>query len=393
MRKIIGVTVGTPTSPSKIGEELKPVKTVNGVKPDKNGNVQVSTPTVDLSGKADKPLVVNATRNEDRTFTTDHSADEIKTFVSAGGDSKIILDGALELPYFSFDENAVYYCLDTVDEYGVSRNMLRVAGNIATISEHVYNPANDGYVKSSDVYSRTELDVKFKSQSEAIEEKLDADKLPEAINTALAQAKESGDFKGDPGEPGQPGAPGGDYVLTEADKNEIAEIAAGMVDVPEGGDGGETGFELVKEFRTEEEVEEFTVALDTELDESYLVVFRFNGTVSNAQKYKPVVYVNGAPYRYLDGEMLYNSGINTFWSCGEIKGVPLKIEMHPKSFLYNNGTDDFTSLNYMGQAGGQAYQVRAFAHTAMPLKKIGARGGGGVFGIGTTVRIYKIKGV
>ena len=40
-KKIIGVTVGTPLSPSKIEEKLKPVKTVNGVTPDENGNVNV----------------------------------------------------------------------------------------------------------------------------------------------------------------------------------------------------------------------------------------------------------------------------------------------------------------------------------------------------------------
>ena len=39
--KIIGATVGTPIKPSRIGKELKPVKTVNGVFPDKNGDVAV----------------------------------------------------------------------------------------------------------------------------------------------------------------------------------------------------------------------------------------------------------------------------------------------------------------------------------------------------------------
>ena len=42
MSKIIGVTVGTPTSPSKMEEVLKPVKTVNGIEPDENGNVEVA---------------------------------------------------------------------------------------------------------------------------------------------------------------------------------------------------------------------------------------------------------------------------------------------------------------------------------------------------------------
>ena len=61
-------------------------------------------------------------------------------------------------------------------------------------------------------------------------DKLDAEKLPEAVNDALAQAKESGVFDG---EPGQPGAPGQDYQLTPEDKTEIAEMAAGLVEVPE----------------------------------------------------------------------------------------------------------------------------------------------------------------
>lgn len=41
-RKIIGVTVGTPISPSTIERDIKPVKTVNGVAPDENGNVDVT---------------------------------------------------------------------------------------------------------------------------------------------------------------------------------------------------------------------------------------------------------------------------------------------------------------------------------------------------------------
>ena len=83
------------------------------------------------------------------------------------------------------------------------------------------------------------------------------DELQEATNEALAQAKASGEFDGKDGEPGRDGTPGrdgkdglpgkdgipgakgekgdkgDDYILTEADKNEIAEMAAGMVEVPE----------------------------------------------------------------------------------------------------------------------------------------------------------------
>lgn len=63
-----------------------------------------------------------------------------------------------------------------------------------------------------------------------------------AVEEALTQAKESGDFKGDKGDPGYTpqkgvdyfdgakGDPGDDYILTEADKTEIAEEAAALVD-------------------------------------------------------------------------------------------------------------------------------------------------------------------
>lgn len=50
--------------------------------------------------------------------------------------------------------------------------------------------------------------------------KLDASALTSAINTALAQAKASGEFKGEDGK---------DYVLTDADKQTIASQAAALV--------------------------------------------------------------------------------------------------------------------------------------------------------------------
>lgn len=125
------------------------------------------------------------------------------------------------------------------------------------------------------------------------QDKLDADKLPEAVNEALAQAQASGEFKGEKGDPGapgqpgekgdkgdtgpegpqgekgepgekgtdgQPGADGKDYVLTEADKQEIAEQAAQLVDVPSGGGGSD--YTLVANLTTEEEVAELLFNTD-----------------------------------------------------------------------------------------------------------------------------------
>lgn len=51
-----------------------------------------------------------------------------------------------------------------------------------------------------------------------------AQAVPQTVEAALKQAKESGEFNGPPGD---------DYILTKADKEEIAEQAAALVDVPE----------------------------------------------------------------------------------------------------------------------------------------------------------------
>lgn len=118
--------------------------------------------------------------------------------------------------------------------------------------------------------------------------------LKNAINTALAQAKASGEFdgapgakgdKGDPGEPGEPGAPGKDgnpgedYVLTEADKAEIAEMASQMVDVPQGG-GGEAEWTLLKSETLAEDVTSLFIKSETPVNEFLLL---FEGRVNNAE--------------------------------------------------------------------------------------------------------------
>lgn len=57
MSKIIGVTVGTPTSPQKMEQEINPVKSVNGVLPDENGNVEVKGDPYTLTAE-DKASIV-----------------------------------------------------------------------------------------------------------------------------------------------------------------------------------------------------------------------------------------------------------------------------------------------------------------------------------------------
>ena len=70
------------------------------------------------------------------------------------------------------------------------------------------------------------------------------EKLDNAVNSALEEAKASGDFKGDKGDKGNDGYTpqkgvdyfdGNDYVLTEADKTEIANAVLDSLQTAEGG--------------------------------------------------------------------------------------------------------------------------------------------------------------
>lgn len=69
----------------------------------------------------------------------------------------------------------------------------------------------DGYALKSEVptkVSQLQNDKGYLTQHQDISGKLDANKLPEAVNEALAQAKASGEFDGKDGEDGAPGTPG-----------------------------------------------------------------------------------------------------------------------------------------------------------------------------------------
>lgn len=76
--------------------------------------------------------------------------------------------------------------------------------------------------------SELENDRGFLTEHQDISGKLDKEKLPEAIDDALAQAKESGEFNGKDGAPGEKGDPGETtYVENPYDDTEIKkEIAA-----------------------------------------------------------------------------------------------------------------------------------------------------------------------
>ena len=84
---------------------------------------------------------------------------------------------------------------------------------------HQTNPRKGDYVKGKDIIpskvSDLENDSGYLTDHQDISGKLDANKLPEAINDALAQAKESGAFDGADGKDGMDGVPGknGGYYI------------------------------------------------------------------------------------------------------------------------------------------------------------------------------------
>lgn len=83
--------------------------------------------------------------------------------------------------------------------------------------------------------------------------------LQETTNEALAQAKASGEFDGADGKDGE------DYVLTNEDKQEIAELTAPLVEVPQGGGG----------------TKRWTVLHEAELtEEATLLITDFDATLS-----------------------------------------------------------------------------------------------------------------
>ena len=110
------------------------------------------------------------------------------------------------------------------------------------------------------------------------------------VNSALAQAKENGDFKGEPGN---------DYVLTEADKNEIAAIAADLIDIPIS--DGKYYKEIVSEF-TDTVSEMGTLWIDdiaVKVGKNYLV--KWNGIKYSCTAYRyneEIVILDGIDYPF-----------------------------------------------------------------------------------------------
>lgn len=133
---------------------------------------------------------------------------------------------------------------------GGSGSTIQIADNLTTNSSVVALAASQGVVLkamidniSDDADGDTSVIVQGSEPEDKtvlwIDTSESGDSLQDVVNTALAQAKESGEFNG------------ADYVLTESDKAEIADIVAELFGSPEIGDIDLTGY-ATKEWARDE---------------------------------------------------------------------------------------------------------------------------------------------
>lgn len=290
-RKIVGVTVGTTMNPSRIKEKIKPVTSVNGNEPDENGNVDVDV--------GSETFAVTVTRSDvNGSVSTDKTSEEIHeawkkkipivgrfndggilygitlvmsgTYAAvftvpnlAGGHNIIVIEGSdVRMVENTYIEDAIAQALAKAKESGEFNGAdgvsathswdgttLIITSASGTSSADLKGIKGDNGDPAPDtISSRQEIAAVVGRYYELHFDKMDdagikaakgsivytADGKVYLVTNANASstyciAKCVADLKGEKGD---------DYVLTEADKAEIAEMAAELVDVPEPGGGG-----------------------------------------------------------------------------------------------------------------------------------------------------------
>lgn len=210
MSNIIGVTVGTPLSPSKIEEKIKPIKTVNGVAPDENGNVEV----VGNNGADGKDGENGA------TFTPSMSADSVLSWTNDKGlanpDPVNIKGAEGKTPYIN---NGNWWIGET--DTGVKAEGIDGVG-ISNIEKTSTNGKVDTYTISFTKGNSFSYTVSNGTDGRGISSitKTSTNGLVDTYTITYTD-KTTATFTVTNGK---------DYVLTEADKNEIAAQAVALID-------------------------------------------------------------------------------------------------------------------------------------------------------------------
>lgn len=218
-----------------------PVTSVNG----KTGAVTVSVPTQTSQLNNNSGFITKAVSDLANYYLKSETLTkaEINALVSAI--PKFTISVVSSLPTSNISETTVYLVKsgtggDLYTEYIRVNNAWEILGSqkvdltgyalkeeiptklseLDNDSGYITKAVSDlvNYYKKSEVYSKDEIDKKgFLTEHQDISGKLDANKLPEAINEALAQAKESGEFDGADGKSAYEYARDGGYTGTEAE--------------------------------------------------------------------------------------------------------------------------------------------------------------------------------
>ena len=191
-----------------------------------------------ISGRCDTILFVNLTEVEKGKYVSSHSFDEIKEHLENGGFA-VGREDDKDLFVYEVTESYVRFAYHHTggghsDIYDISADGTVLALRVS--HEHAYDFVSIARPQALSYSQQTQARENIGALSE--------DDLTEAVNTALAQAKESGEFdgadgvKGDKGDPGVDGytpVKGVDY-FTEEDKNQFRDY---VLESFVGWDGGD----------------------------------------------------------------------------------------------------------------------------------------------------------
>ena len=175
-----------------------------------------------LHGKDSKAIYIPLTPNA----YIDHNSNELYELLVAGNPVYVANGGFLYSPAFYTPDTIVferwYITGDWESGFKIELDRVSIAGDYMTNITHIIVSNNgSGDIDLAGYAKEAWVQAGFQPKGDY----LASTALPTAINTALAQAKASGEFKGDKGDKGDTGPA---YTLTSADKTAIvnAVIAA-----------------------------------------------------------------------------------------------------------------------------------------------------------------------
>jgi hypothetical protein len=256
------------------------------------------------------------------------------------------------------------------------------ANGVVTAVEAVDVPVSGGSADLSGYATEQFVQDGFQPKGDYLE----SSALTGAVNTALEQAKASGEFDGADGKTPLKGV---DY-FTEADKQEIAEQAAELVDFPSGGEGA---WKKIVDFSITEEVSSFSVNQDlwgnaiNIFEQEALIFCIAVPTASNDSKKSTTFLINGRHVSSIQNA-LYHTAWNSRRSL-RIGHSPWTFIDVEKTWYYGTGTDSLGP--WMPAADPKFGWNECIPELAgTPINSVGYYTDG-VFGIGSKIVVY-VKG-